>query len=147
MKIPQLQHPQTLEVVESQTRHEELMDLFLKLDDQLRETEKELDDLIQLKQSDLDTTYKDVIPTVSIAIPSILAASLTPITPPATTLPVTTESTTTGASGEKAAELVKAMEHMSIQATEMNKLKEKVAILETDYKLALLKQKEEAQKA
>jgi len=39
------------------------------------------------------------------------------------------------------------MEEMSIQATEMNRLREKVASLETDYKLAQLKQKEEAQKA
>ena len=53
MKIPQLQHPQTVEVVESQTRHEELMDLVPKLNDQLKEKEKELDALIQLKQSDV----------------------------------------------------------------------------------------------
>ena len=38
------------------------------------------------------------------------------------------------------------MEEMSIQAIEMNKLKEKVASLETDYKLAQIMQKEEAQK-
>jgi len=49
-------------------------------------------------------------------------------------LPVTTESTTIAdASGEKAEELVRTMEDMSIQDTEMNRLKEKVAILETDY--------------
>jgi len=33
LKIPQLQNPQTLEVIESQTRHKELMDLVLKLND------------------------------------------------------------------------------------------------------------------
>ena len=49
LMIPQLQHPQTQEVLENQTRHEVLMDLVLKLNDQLRETEKELDTLIQLK--------------------------------------------------------------------------------------------------
>lgn len=36
---------------------------------------------------------------------------------------------------------------MSIQATEMNRLKEKVAWLEIGYKLAQIMQKEEAQKA
>jgi len=46
LKIPQLQHPQTLEVIENQTRHEELMALVLKLNDQLKETEKELEYLI-----------------------------------------------------------------------------------------------------
>jgi len=54
------------------------MDLVLKLNDQLRETEKELDSLIQLNQSDLGTTAVNVIPTVSTAVPSTLAASLAP---------------------------------------------------------------------
>ena len=48
------------------------MDLVLKLNDQLKETEKELDTLIQLKQSDLATTSKDVIPTISIVVPPTL---------------------------------------------------------------------------
>ena len=39
------------------------------------------------------------------------------------------------------------MEEMTIQATKMKKIKEKVAKLETDCKLAQLKQKEETQKA
>ena len=39
------------------------------------------------------------------------------------------------------------MEEMSIQTTKMNKLREKVASLDTDYKLSQLKQKEEEQKA
>ena len=93
LKIPQLQHPQTLEVLESQTRHEELMDLVLKVNDQLKEIENELDTLIQLKQSDLATNSKYVIPIVSIIDPSTLAASLAPTAPPATTLPVTIDST------------------------------------------------------
>ena len=46
VKIPQLHHPQTVEVLEAQQGHEELMDLVLKLNDQLKETEKELDTLI-----------------------------------------------------------------------------------------------------
>ena len=113
MKIPQLQHPQTLEVIDGQTRHEELMELVLKLNAKLRETEKELDSLIQLKQIDISTTSTNVIPTVSTTIPSTLA-SLAPTTPPTTTFPVAVESTKAGASGGKAAELVRAMEEMSI---------------------------------
>ena len=100
------------------------MDLVLKLNDQLKEIEKELDALIQLKQADVATSSKNVIPIVSIAVPSTLAASLAPTTPLATALPTITESTSTaGASGEKVAELVKAIEEMSIQATEMNRLR------------------------
>ena len=73
MKIPLLQHPQTLEVIDNQTRHEDLMDLVLKLNDQLKETEKELDALIQLKQEDVATYSTNVIPTVSTVVPSTLA--------------------------------------------------------------------------
>lgn len=45
-KIPPLHHPQTTEVLETQKGQEELMDLVLKLNDQLKETEKELGTLI-----------------------------------------------------------------------------------------------------
>lgn len=124
------------------------MDLVLKLNDQLKEIEKELDTLIQSKQSDLATTSRTVIPTVSTVVPSTLEASLAPIAPPATTLPVTTEPTAAiGTPANKLAKLVKAMEDMSIQATELKRLKVKVASLETNCKLAQLQQKEETQKA
>ena len=42
LKIHPLHHPQTIEVIEKQ-KEEELMDLVLKLNDQLKETEKELE--------------------------------------------------------------------------------------------------------
>jgi len=118
LKIPQLQHPQTQEVLESQTRHEELMDLVLKLNDQLREIEKELETLIQLKQSDIATTSANVIPIVSTAFPSIMATSLAPIAPMPTTQLVSIDSTSAaGASREEVAKLVRAMDEMSIHAT------------------------------
>ena len=124
-------------MLEAQLGHEELMDLVLKLNDQLKEIEKESNALIQLKQVDVATSSTNVIPTVSTIVHSTLAASLVPTAPPATTVPVTTESTTaTSASGEKATELVKAMENMSIYATKMKRLKENLASLETDYELA-----------
>ena len=64
------------------------------------------------------TSSINVIPTISIAVSSTLAASLAPPTPLATTFLETTEATSVaGASGEKATKLVKAMEEMSIQAT------------------------------
>lgn len=107
-----------------------------------------MDNLIQLKQTDLGTTSVNFIPIVTTVIPSALAASLAPIAPMAITQLVSTTSTsTTGTSGDEAAKLVRAMEEMSIQTTEMNNLKEKVTILETDYKLAKIMHKEEVQKA
>lgn len=94
------------------------MDLVLKLNDQLREIEKELDSLIQLKQIDLGTTLVNVIPTVTTAVPSTLVASLAPTTPMATTQPVSTKSTSaTGTSGDEVEKLVRTMEEMSIQIT------------------------------
>lgn len=123
------------------------MDLVLKLNEQLKEIEKELDKLIQFKQSELATTPQTVIPTISTIVPSTLAASLAPIVPPATAMPIKSTSTSASTSMEKTSELVKAMEEMTIQATELRRLKEKVSSLETDYKLAQIQQKEEAQKS
>lgn len=65
------------------------MDLVLKLNDQLEETEKELDNLIQSKKSKLATTHHTIIPTVSTTVPSTLATALAPTIPPATALLVT----------------------------------------------------------
>ena len=49
LKIPHLQHPQTNEVLESQTNHDEMINLVLQPNDYVKEMEKELDKLIQLK--------------------------------------------------------------------------------------------------
>ena len=123
------------------------MDLVLKLNDQLKETEKELDNLIQSKQSELASTPQTAIPTVSTTVPSTLVASLAPTVPPTTSMLVIGTSTSAGTSTEKTTELVKSMEEITIQATELKRLKEKVTSLETDYKLAKIMHKEEVKKA
>lgn len=51
LKIPQLQHLQTQEVLEIQTKHEELMELVLKLNDQLRKIKKGIGQLNPIKTS------------------------------------------------------------------------------------------------
>jgi len=143
LNLPHLQHPQTKEVLESQTNHEEMMDLVLQLNDQLKEMEKELDSLIQLKQASLDDAPTTFIPIVTTVVPSTLAASLVPTAPMAIALPASTPTTlATGYTGDEANKLVKEMEEMSIQTTEMNKLKEKVTNLETNYKLVQSMHKE-----
>jgi len=81
LKLPHLEHPQTKEVLESQTQQEEMMDLILQLNDQLKEMEKELENLIKLKQASLETSTATVIPTVTTIVPSTLATSLAPIAP------------------------------------------------------------------
>lgn len=112
------------------------MNLILKLNHQLKETEKELDKLILSKQSELVTTPQTVIPTVPTSVPSTLATSLALIVPLATPMPVTDTSTSAGTSTKKRVELVKAMEEMTIQAIELKRLREKVSSLETDCKIA-----------
>ena len=121
------------------------MDLVLKLNDQPKEIEKELDILIQSKQSDLATTSTTAIPIVTTTVPSTLA----PTSPSTIALPINTESTTSTSTSteKKTTELVKALEEMSIQATELKRLKAKVPSLEIDYKLAQIQQREETQKA
>jgi len=116
--------------------------------------EKELDSLIQLKQASLETCTANVIPTATTAVPSTLATSLAPTAPLATTLPAATTSTsatslTTVAAqpGDEARKLVKAMEYMSIQTIEINKLKEKITSLENDNRLNQIMHKEEVQKS
>ena len=121
LKFPHLEHPHTKEVLESQTHQEEMMDLVLQLIDQLKEMEKELDNLIQLKQASLYTTTVTIIPTVTTIVPSTLAASLAPIAPLSIALPAATVSppaigsTSVAAQpGDEASKLVKEMEDMSI---------------------------------
>lgn len=74
------------------------MDLVLKLNEQLKETEKELDNLIQSKQSELATTPQNVIPTMSIEMPSTLAVALAPTILLEPALPVTGTSASTSTS-------------------------------------------------
>lgn len=81
-----------------------------------------------------------------------MATALAPTLPPTTTFLVTGTSigigasTSIGTSIEQTTEFVRAMEEMSIRATELKKLREKVSNLETDCKLAQIQQKEEVQK-
>jgi len=60
----------------------------MKLNDQLKETEKELEILIQSKKSDLATTSRTIIPTISTIVPSTLEASLALVRRPSVSITV-----------------------------------------------------------
>jgi len=83
-----------------------------------------------------------IIPIDSIAMPSTLANALAPNLPLVTALPTTGPTSTTGTSTttttstQKTKELMKFMEEMKIQATEIQKLKEKVTSLEHNYEIS-----------
>lgn len=138
LKHPPLLHPQTAKVIEKQNK-EELMDLVLKLNEQLKETEIELEKPLQSKQGEPTTIPQTVIPIISIAVPSTIATSLAPNIPLATALPVTTIASTSKVaviSTKKIEDLIKSMEEMKIQAIEIKKLKEMVTSLEKNYELS-----------
>jgi len=94
-------------------------------------TEKELDALIQLKQGEVGTTPANVIPIMTTVVPSTLVATSAPKTPLVTTFPITiaaststTSTTAIGTATDEVAKLVHAIEEMSIQTNEINRLKE-----------------------
>lgn len=106
------------------------MDLILQLNDQVKEMEKELDSLIQLKHASFEIST--TIPIVTTTVPSTLAALLASTAPLAIVLPTATTSTSTTGSimaatqpCDEVRKLVKAMEDMSIQTSETNSSKKR----------------------
>lgn len=125
-----------------------MMDLILQLNAQMKEMKNEFDSLIQLKHARLETTTANIIPTVTTTIPSTLVASLVPTAPLATTLPTAISSTsvigsttTVAQPSDEASKLVKAMEDMSIQTIEINRLNEHIRSLKDEKKLAQIMHK------
>lgn len=88
LKLPPLIHPQTAEVIEKQNE-EELMDLVLKLNEQLKETEQELEKPLQSKHGESTILPQTIVPIVSTTIPSTIGAALAPNVPLTIALPVT----------------------------------------------------------
>ena len=112
-----------------------------------------MDKLVQEKNSSSEVVPIIVIPTITTVVPSTLVESLAPSVPLATTLTVTstttsaTESFTTVAQpSDEVGKLVKAMQEMSIQTNEINRLKEQFKILEDEKKLVQIMHKNEIQK-
>lgn len=102
----------------------------------------------------MEAATATTIPIVTTVVPSTLVASLAPTAPVATTIP--TGSTTTPATGstittthpsDEASKLIKAIEDMSIQTTEINRLKEQIKSLEDEKKLTQIMYKNEPHKS
>lgn len=122
------------------------MDLIFKLNEQLKETEKELGKALQSKQGELTTIPQIVTPMVSTVVPSTIATSLAPNIPLATTLPtiiITSTSEVVVTSKKQIEDLIKSMEEMKIQSIEIKKLKEIVTSLERNYELSQINYTEE----
>jgi len=76
-----------------------------------------------------------------------LAAPLAPTIPTTTTFPEAGTTLAIGTTTKRIDELVKAIEQMSIQATELKKLRDQVTSLETSCELAQIQNKEDARKS
>ena len=131
-----------------------MMNLIIQLTSQLKEMENEMDKLVQEKKANMEAIHVTAIPTVTTAVPYTLVAPVATIVPVATTLPTTSKSTSTTESSttathpsDEACKLVKSMKYMSIQTTEINRLKEQIKILEDENKLIQIMHKNETQKS
>jgi len=103
--------------------------------------ETKIDKLVQEKQA-----RKEVVPITAISIGAIAATSSISVPTSASSTVATSAKSTTHPTDE-ANKLIQAMEDMSIETKHINKLKEKVKILEDEMKLAEVMQQAEKQKA
>jgi len=114
------------------------MDLFLKLNEKLKETEQELEKLLKSTQSELTSQPQNVVLVFSTAVPSTLATTFAPNIPLviAETIEVIGRdigTTQVGTLGQSTEELIKSMEEMKLQVFELRKVKEKFVTLEQKY--------------
>ena len=129
------------------------MNLIIQLATQLKEMENEMDKVVQEKKASMEAIPVTAIPTITTIVP------YTSSTPVATTVPVatmvSTTSTTTPATystssshpSDQADKLIKSMQDVSIQTTEINRMKEHVKNLEDENKLAQMRHTAKAQKS
>lgn len=135
LKLPPMMHPQTAEVIEKKAE-EELMDLILKLNEQLKDTEQKLEKSLKGRHSESTSQPQNVVPVVSTTVRSTLATALAPNVPLATTengigavTGISIGTSQVGTSSQSTEELIKSMEEMKLQVSELQKLKEKFVTL------------------
>ena len=121
LKLPSTEDSQAKEMAEVENEKEELLKIIVQQNAQLREMEAELEKLLKEKEQ---STPMEFIP---LSVVPIVEVSTT--TMPTTTtveIPSTTPLTTL----EKTVELAKSMEEMTLQGTEINRLKMEIESLQ-----------------
>jgi len=102
-----------------------MMDLLIKMNQRLNETEQELEKALQEKQGESTSQPPQIAPTATTAVPP---------TVPTSTTSSTSATTATGSSTTMTTEeLIKAMEDLKLQVSELKEAKEKLAKLEISY--------------
>lgn len=116
------------------------MDLLLQLSERLNDIEQVLENALKDKQGESTSQPPKVIRIVSKIVPSTLGIVLAPNIPSATIKVVTgtkTTGTTLGSSANLSTEaLIKAMEDMKLQVSELKHEKEQLAKMERDYDIS-----------
>lgn len=127
LKLPITMHPKTTEIIEQKSQ-EDVMELLMKMNERLAEIEKELEEALQGKQGELTSQQSQIAPIVT-ASPSTVTTTVPPtvsaLTAPSTSTTIATSSSTTMATEE----LIKAMEDLRLQVSELKDAKEKLAKL------------------
>ena len=134
LKLPPSMHPQTTEVVQ-QKSEEDMMDLLMKLNERLTDTEQALEKALKEKQGESTSHPPEEIPAVTTA-PSTLITALPP-TVQASTAEIITGTlaiaVAPGSSNTSTEELIRAMEELKLQVSELKLVKEQLAKVEKNY--------------
>ena len=94
MKVPPSRHPQTAEVIE-QKSEENMMDLLMKVNERLTDTEQALEKALKEKQGESISQPPEVIPTVTSAFASTTTKTSSPNVPTVTAAVIIGTETTT----------------------------------------------------
>ena len=106
-----------------------MMSLILQLTAQIKEMEVQMDQVVQEKEIVKEPVIPNVIPVITVAMPSTLGEKLAPKEPLATVVPVTSSTTSVIESStivlpptDESSQLVKSMEEMSSKTNEVSRL-------------------------
>ena len=130
LKLPITMHPQTTEVVQEKVE-EDMMDLLMKMNQRLNETEQELEKALQEKQGVLTSQPSQTAPTVTTSLPT--ATTTVPSTVQATATSSLAKTVVGSSTTMTTKELIKVMEDLKLQVSELKETKEKLAKLEISY--------------
>jgi len=107
-----------------------MMDLAMRLNERLSETEQALEKALQEKQEESTSQQPEVAPTITTAPPIIIAAVPPNVLASAACTTTIAPDNSTGMTTEK---LIKAMGDLKIQVSELKQVKEKLAKVEQNY--------------
>jgi len=114
-----------------------MMDLLMRLNERLTDTEQALEKVLKEKQGESTSQPPEEFPTVTTVVPSTTGLALAPNVPVATTQVITGTTLAGAAPGISTSmtteELIKAMEEMKLQVSELKQVKEKLAKIEQSY--------------